>query len=153
MRYLGTTTVQALTDHWGHGPEDWGLPADTDPSSTVYVTETDDGGIRLEVEVAGQEHLPVHDRETRYIPSPDGGIDGFATADLPPGAINPGAYARMHYDADTAALGSGETLKASEPVAWLSGAESPPGDDDWQREVAQEYRRLRQRHDGRPRRA
>jgi hypothetical protein len=80
---LGATTVQVLTDYWGYGPEDWGLPADTDPASTVYIYRSEDGGIMLEVEYAGQERLPITDRKTAYIESPDGGFDGFTLSDLP----------------------------------------------------------------------
>lgn len=89
MEQIGTTTVRELEEHWGHGPEDWGLPPDTDPGNTVYVERNDEGGIRLEVEYAGQQGVPVHDRQTRYIPDSDGGIDGFAWSDLPPSVTGP----------------------------------------------------------------
>lgn len=84
MEPIGTTTVCELTEYWGHGPEEWGLPADTDPESTVYAIWSDGGGIMLEVEYAGQDDVPVSDRQTRYIADPDGGVDGFGVDDLPP---------------------------------------------------------------------
>lgn len=60
--------------------------------------------------------------------------------------------ARIHYDADTSALGEGERILGDEPIAFMTGDLRP----DWvptdlRPTVAMEYRRLRDKYEGRPR--
>lgn len=134
-----TTTVEALTRHWGSGPEEWGLPADTAPEATVRAEyRPDERGWRLEMEHPDQEDLPAGDRRTRPIHGP-GPHGTFGLEDLPPETRPVTGGLREALEEAGREIMRGRHEEAGVPADALEITFQAQGDAEYLDEVAREH--------------